>query len=93
MSTCHLSPVSKPLNPLHSIKADINDSYVDGWTQEVWLLRLFILQKNQSSVFHCHVVPSVALVQLCPELVVEGVGSWSDSLTHMTASPLTLMRH
>lgn len=93
MSTCPSVPVSKPLDLWHSIKADMNDSYMDGWTPGGVVALIVHPADKASPVFHCHVVPSVALVQLCPELVVEGVDSWSDSLTHMTASPLTLMRH
>lgn len=58
------------------------------WTAR---LRLCALQTKWGSAFHCHVAPSVPLVQVCP--IFEGTGSWSVSLTQMTASPLTLMRH
>lgn len=40
---------------------------------------------------HCHVAPSDALASVCPRFTV--TRSWSVSLTQMTASPLTLIRH
>lgn len=54
----------------------------------IWTARLLRLSDGRR-----HVDPSIPLVHACPRLVADDTGSWSNSRTQMTASPLTLMRH
>lgn len=92
VSNGSLSPVSKPLDLLQSFKANVND--------KIWTARLreclhsdCSSRRHNHCPFHCHVATSALLQQVCPILVVEAAGSKSFSLTQITASPLTLIRH
>lgn len=68
---------------LHGLKADNNNLYL---SQQSALTQA--VHTAETVGFQGHVAPSVPLVQVC-----EGMCSWSVSLTQMTASPLTLIRH